>query len=394
MFKRPLKLRNKIQKYDWGSRSAIQSIVGISESGPVAELWMGAHPKAPSEVKIDGRWMSLDKLILEDPVSILGKKVAERFRELPFLFKIIAAERPLSIQVHPDKRQAEEGFKKEEREGIPISAPNRNYKDRNHKPELLCAISRFEALKGFKNPKEILYLLEKAVPKSLKEEISFFKEDPEKRLKDLFVSIMKMDERRKDAVISELVENAEKYKGSEEEYSLVLKLNELFPNDIGIISPLFLKRFILKESEAIYIPPGELHAYIEGVGIELMANSDNVLRGGLTHKHVDIEELLKVVNFRPVSQDIINPVQKGPEKIYVTPAEEFQLSSIDLKKGRWMSEKERSAEIIIAVKGKGYISVEDELIEIKKGESYLIPSSMPQYELKGDALIYKASVPT
>jgi len=395
--KRPFRLRNKIQKYDWGSKTAIPSLLGLPPSNtPMAELWMGAHPKAPSEVEIDGRWVRLDELISRYPKDILGEDVANKFsNELPFLFKIIAAERPLSIQAHPNKKQAIEGFEREERLGIPINAPNRNYKDKNHKPEILCAITEFEALKGFRRIEEIIHLMEKAVSKSLKEEIRLLKEKRNKEgLRLFYGSIMKMDKRKKEDALSELLENAKKNE-DDPIFSLVIKLNNFFPHDIGIISPLILNRCILRPEEAIFIPAGELHAYIRGVGVELMANSDNVLRGGLTHKHVDVDELLRILKFDYYGNiEIIKPAYKDSEAVYPTPAEEFLLSNIRLRKSKeFISPKKRSIEILIVLEGDAIIKNEKEIMKIKKGDSILIPSAMPSYILEGDAIIYKASVP-
>ncbi|RLB10768.1 MAG: mannose-6-phosphate isomerase, class I [Deltaproteobacteria bacterium] len=394
--KRPLRLKNKIQEYEWGSKTAIPSILGLPSPSkkPMAELWMGAHPKAPSEVEVDGKWMRLDELISIEPKAILGKKVADKFgNQLPFLFKIIAAEKPLSIQAHPNKEQAINGFERENKLGIPLDAPERNYKDKNHKPEVLCAITRFEALKGFRSIEEIVSLFKKAVPNSLKEEINLLEREG---LRSFFSAIMGLKAEKKEDAISELLNSSEKMK-NDPVFSLVLRLNNYFPKDIGIFSPLILNMYVLEPGEAIFLPAGELHAYIKGVGIELMANSDNVLRGGLTHKHIDVEELLNILRFEPSRVQKLKPVSVGKmELIYPAPVEEFILHKIRLKEGeKFSSDEDRSIEIMIVIEGNAEISsATAKYMELKRGDSVLIPSVMPKYFLKGDATIYKATVPS
>ncbi len=394
--KRPLRLKNKIQEYEWGSKTAIPSILGLPSPSkkPMAELWMGAHPKAPSEVEVDGKWMRLDELISIKPKAILGKKVADKFgNQLPFLFKIIAAEKPLSIQAHPNKEQAINGFERENKLGIPLDAPERNYKDKNHKPEVLCAITRFEALKGFRSIEEIVSLFKKAVPNSLKEEINLLEREG---LRSFFSAIMGLKAEKKEDAISELLNSSEKMK-NDPVFSLVLRLNNYFPKDIGIFSPLILNMYVLEPGEAIFLPAGELHAYIKGVGIELMANSDNVLRGGLTHKHIDVEELLNILRFEPSRVQKLKPVSVGKmELIYPAPVEEFILHKIRLKeREKFSSDEDRSIEIMIVIEGNAEISsATAKYMELKRGDSVLIPSVMPKYFLKGDATIYKATVPS
>ena len=208
---------------------------------------------------------------------------------------------------------------------------------------------------------------------------------------------MKMDQEKRKKVMEELLSNVEKYAELDPSYSLVKRLNDVFPMDIGIISPLILNRIVLNEGEAIYLPAGELHSYIEGVGVELMANSDNVLRGGLTHKHVDVEELLNILNFDWKPMQVIVPRNIGQsEAIYPVPVEEFLLSIINVDDNTmYLSRKDRPVEIMIIMDGE--IDMETchngKGLNLKKGESVLIPSAMPQYMISGNATIYKASVP-
>jgi len=208
-------LKNPIQEYAWGSKTAIQTLLclPVPSEKLAAELWLGAHPKAPSEVMIDGDWQSLEKVIERDPVSVLGKRVAERFsKKLPFLFKVLAADRPLSIQVHPNLEEAREGFERENRLGISLDASERNYKDANHKPEILCAITPFEGLKGFRTPEAIINLMDKVSISTLADELSRLGKEPDgSGLKHFFTSLVSMDQARRERVIDEAIRGAEPF---------------------------------------------------------------------------------------------------------------------------------------------------------------------------------------
>ncbi|MCP4579334.1 MAG: mannose-6-phosphate isomerase, class I [Deltaproteobacteria bacterium] len=393
-------LKNPVQKYAWGSGTALQSLLDWPEpwQEPAAELWMGTHPKAPSKVEVDGDWRSLADVIAADPVSVLGADAAERFSSrLPFLFKVLAADRPLSIQVHPDTAQAREGFKRENRSNIPLDAPNRNYKDACHKPECLCAVTRFEAMKGFRSPEDILKLMDRVfVETPIKELYPLRKAPNPLGLKRFFTALLLMDVKRKARVVNEAVQGAQRFAGENPAFYWLLELNREYPGDAGVLSPLFLNLVDLSPGEAIYVPAGELHAYLSGVGMEIMASSDNVLRGGLTPKHMDIPELLNLVNFTS------NPVQKQRpradanfERIYETPADEFQLSKIVLNgHERFTGRKERSVEILICMAGEGLIEELDggQVLPLKKGMSIIVPSAVPGYAVSGNITLYKGGV--
>ncbi len=402
MFSQVLPMKNPIQYYEWGSRTAIPELLGIEnpENKPMAELWMGAHPKAPSQVLVQKRWESLIDFIRKDPAAVLGRKVYERFGpELPFLLKVLAAQQPLSIQVHPNRSQARAGFLREERLGIPIDAPNRNYKDQNHKPELLCALTTFEAMKGFREPEKISSLLEKVLPSSCAHLLERLTASPQGRgIRDFFETLMKMGAQQLKALVGSVAEKARKLSAKEKEFQWVVMLHEKYPADPGVLSPLFLNLITLEPGEAIYLPAGELHAYLRGMGIEIMANSDNVVRGGLTTKHVDVEELLKVCKFAPTRVHKIKPETAGfGEQIYRTPAEEFQLSVIRIK-GEVMSlgrAGREASSIIICTGGELRVSSESqgEPVKLGSGRSAFIPSLAHPVTLKGRGAAYKATVP-
>jgi mannose-6-phosphate isomerase len=393
-------LKNPVQKYAWGSRTALQSLLGWSEpwQDPAAELWMGVHPKAPSEVEVDGGWRSLIDVIAADPVSVLGADAAKQFSSrLPFLFKVLAADRPLSIQVHPDMNQARDGFKRENRHNIPFDAPDRNYKDASHKPECLCAVTRFEAMKGFRAPKDILKLMDQVFRKTPFKELDPLRKDPNSQgLKRFFTSLMTMDEARQAQVVNDAVEGAKRIAGEDRAFHWLLELNREYPGDGGVLSPLYLNLVDLSPGDAIYVPAGELHAYLSGVGMEIMASSDNVLRGGLTPKHIDIPELLGIVNFTATPVLKQRPLADANfERIYQTPAAEFQLSEIVLNSHeRFLSRKERSVEILICMVGEGQIAELEggQTLPLSKGVSVIVPSTVPRYALSGNMTLYKGGV--
>ena len=394
-------LENPVQEYAWGSKTAIQALLGESDSlkRPMAELWMGAHPKAPSKVSVDGKWEFLPEVIEKNPESILGKRVAENFsNKLPFLFKVLAADTPLSIQVHPDIMQARAGFARDNRLGIELNAPHRNYKDENHKPEILCALTPFQVLKGFREIEEILGLAYKITSSILADELALFRKRPDTHgLKRFFTALMTMSKAQQKLVVNESARLAKKLADKDEMFDWVVRLDQEYPGDIGVLSPVILNLTQLGPGEAIYLPAGELHSYLRGVGIELMSNSDNVLRGGLTPKHVDVVELLKIVKFETSKTDPIKPVVCGNcEQIYPTPADEFQLSVLSVEKGSsFLSPRNRGVEILICLKGEVFIKEMEssELLALTKGMSVIVPSAVSSYRIEGNATIYKASVP-
>ena len=394
-------LKNTVQKYAWGSTTAIQTLLGEKKSSPepAAELWMGAHPKAPSMVNDEGQWVNLTDLIAKDPRGILGKKVAKKFKnQLPYLFKVLAAAKPLSIQAHPSLEMAREGYENENKHGIPITAATRNYKDDNHKPECICALSSFWALFGFRKVENILFLMGKICPVSLNGEMALLKNQAVAGgLKLFFTALLSMDTEQKKRVIDEAVLNAGQRSDEDPAFSWLIKLSNEYPLDIGILSPLFLNLIKLKPGQALFLPAGELHAYLKGVGIELMANSDNVLRGGLTPKHIDVPELLKVLNFQPRYIELLKVKKKGKtERIYDSFAEEFVLSTISITESDLYQNSDlRSAQILLCTEGQAHFETNGsrDILDVKKGDSVFISAAALSYTLKGEAVFYKAAVP-
>ena len=394
-------MKNTVQEYAWGSYTAIAELLGAVSPAkrPQAELWMGAHPKAPSMVKCDGNWISLLELIERNPNHILGKKVAEKFdNRLPYLFKVLAAAKPLSIQAHPSRDQAKQGFERENRQGIPIDAYNRNYKDDNHKPECICAMTLFWALNGFRKISGIVTLMEKICPQGLKKQLDTLRgRQSSIELKNFFQSLMTMNRKRQTQIIAHAVSNAQKFTDDDPAYKWMIDLHKEYPADIGVFSPILLNLICLEPGQAMFLPAGELHAYLDGVGIELMANSDNVLRGGLTPKYIDMPELLNVLNFEERKVNILETEQINEcECVYESHAEEFILSIIDVKEGIICnSSAHRSIEMLLCTDGKATITDlgKNDKVVIDRGKSIIIPAVVKKYSIQGNATFYKAAVP-
>jgi len=396
-------LDNTVMTYAWGSCTAIPELLGQKPdmAKPQAEMWMGAHPKAPSVVVQGHKRRTLAELIREHPTDLLGQAAARKFENrMPYLFKVLAAEKPLSIQAHPSKNQAEAGYRRDNEEGIQLDAPNRNYRDSNHKPECICALTPFWALNGFRPVEEILAALDRIFRSvtGLAREMTRLKQLAEGQgLKELFERLMTMAPERQLKMIHRAVRYAENRASGDPVSRWMLSLWKEYPTDIGVLSPLFLNLIRLDPGEAMFLSAGELHAYLKGVCIELMANSDNVLRGGLTPKHVDVPELLRVLNFTEREIAILSPRPVSTsESVYATPADEFSLSVISIQEAdvHWSPAK-RSIEIILCTEGAGHIETpgSGDRLSFRKGTSLLVPAAVPAYAIRGNAVLYKASVP-
>ena len=394
-------LKNTIQEYAWGSTQAIPDLLGQRNPGnkPQAELWMGAHPKAPSLVQYHGQWVSLLDLINKNPVEVLGKNAAKNFNnKLPYLFKVLAAAKPLSIQAHPNVYQAREGFERENAQGIPLNAPYRNYRDAHHKPECICALTPFWALSRFRRISGILSYLKKVCAHGLDAEINNLKQQPTSDgLKGFYTDLMTMDADRQNRIAAQALEQAQRFEAQDPVFSWMLKIAADYPNDIGVLAPILLNLICLEPGQALFLDAGELHAYLEGLGIELMANSDNVLRGGLTPKHVDVPELLRVLKFEDQDVFFLKPQEVVPnEFVYPSPAKEFELSVITLNSGaQYQSPAQRSVEILICTRG--IVTLTDygnqTETQLQQGVSALIPAAVERYAIKGEGTCYKAAVP-
>ena len=373
-----IKLINSIQEYKWGRKDWLPRFLGREnrDNSPWAELWMGAHPKAPSRRSADNR--SLEELIEENGERLLGKETFSRFGRLPFLFKILAVEEPLSIQVHPSKLQAEEGFERENRLGIDSGASDRNYRDDNHKPEIICAVEPYTAMKGFRDYDEI-----KANFAPLVREVSpdLFEQGT---IRDFYFSLMDLTGEEKEKLLSRAARELPDDRAGQ----WVRKLMSFYPGDISALSPLFLNVVELKKGEALFLPAGELHAYLSGVGVELMANSDNVLRGGLTPKHMDLEELGKIVRFEHSPVQIL---RKGTDDLYSSGADEFVLGQKEIA-GKYELDCRGEAAIILVFSGELALRRGGEYQKAARGDVFFLEAGEEKLALDGSGILYWATV--
>lgn len=390
-------LENKIMNYAWGSHAAIAELQGRSPSSvPEAELWMGAHPKAPSTAFAHGEWRPLTEMIAKAPVELLGENVALRFGQLPFLFKVLAAAKPLSLQAHPDLARAGAGFAEESAARVSLSSPHRNYKDKNHKPELICALSPFEALCGFRDPAKLADVLTVLANKKLSD-CFVWRKHGSIDLEGSFRALMTTKPKKRARIVgTALAALAGRPTESPFENSFVWaeRLAVAYPGDIGVLTSLMLNHIVLAPGESLYLPAGNLHAYLCGTGLELMANSDNVLRGGLTPKHVDVPELLRVLNFQGGPVEKRAPVQERPGQWrYQTPAAEFELWKLEIGESPMTITATGGPEILIVVEGTVTNRTAESIVELRPGDSALVPANAGDYELSGPAIGYRATVP-
>lgn len=371
------RLVNTIKPYAWGSRVAIAALQGRPPSRePEAELWMGAHPSSPSRIGDE----TLLARIERDPENALGTATVRRFgKKLPYLFKVLAAEEPLSLQAHPSVAQAEEGADREDAAGIPLDAAHRNYRDRNHKPELLCALGPFVALCGFRAVEQTrAFFSTLGVPGLLALDLD--------DLRGTFRTIMTAD-------VSSLVADAAAACAHvtsgpfAREAEWGARLAAKYPGDAGVIGALLLNLVFLAEGEAIYLPAGNLHAYLHGAGVEIMANSDNVLRGGMTPKHVDVDELLRVLDFRAGPVAKVLPTRRGDLEVWETEAVEFELA-----RARGRAEIAIRAPLI-ALCTDGELVADDGVSRetLRQGDSVFVAGSTERLTLDGHGTAYLAT---
>ncbi|MEO5831922.1 MAG: mannose-6-phosphate isomerase, class I [Nakamurella sp.] len=398
-------MRNRIRPYAWGSRTAIAELLGepVPSPHPQAELWLGAHPGDPSEVVVHGEPRRLDEWIAADPEGQLGAAVSGRFASrLPFLLKVLAADQPLSLQAHPTPAQADAGFDAEDAAGIPVNHPNRNYKDRFHKPELICALTEFHALCGFRDPQVTVDVLAGLKAPQMDHYLLLLSGQPDAQgVRALFSTLMTLPQTALntllDAVLAAAAARLAEGSPYAGDYRVLLELGERYQGDSGVIAALMLNRVVLDPGQALYLPAGNLHAYLEGVGVELMASSDNVLRGGLTPKHVDVPELMRVLDFSTGDREVLGGESVGAhEVVYRTGAAEFELSRIELggpDEGDIVSLPSGRPQIVLCTEGTAELAdaAGDKLV-LQRGESAWIPAHDRGTGIWGDGTVYRATV--
>jgi mannose-6-phosphate isomerase len=370
-------LENVIQRYAWGSLTAIPALLGRAPDGqPQAELWLGAHPSAPSKLS---NGLSLEAHLAQAPQRLLGDASAKHFGpRLPFLLKVLAAGQPLSLQAHPSLAQAKLGFAREEAAGLSRTAPHRNYRDANHKPEIICALTEFQALCGFRRAGDSVRLF-----KTLGLDTSLLERQG---LRGYFQHVMSLPKEAQGGLVDQLVDASRSaVPGFEAECRLAQRLAALYPRDIGIVGALLLNLVTLQPGEALYLDAGNLHAYLEGTGVELMANSDNVLRGGLTPKHVDVPELLSVLDFVDGPAKVLRPGDAA-EAVYETPAPDFRLSRVALK-GQPITLPARGAQLLLVTEG----SVTVNGVALKQGASVFIGADEGEVSVSGRGVVFRAT---
>lgn len=382
------KMHNGVQNYAWGSKDALTKLYGITDpqDRPMAELWMGAHPKSSSQVEnASGQTVSLRDQISADLNGQLGTKVAKRFGELPFLFKVLCADQPLSIQVHPSKGAAEIGFAKENAAGIPLDAAERNYKDPNHKPELVYALTPFQAMNGFRELRDIVSLLQ-PVAGAHQLIVSFLSFPDVDHLRSLFAGLLSLEGEEKSRALDVLKSVLDDQHG--DPWDTIRSISEFYPDDSGLFSPLLLNVITLQPGEGMFLYAETPHAYLKGVSLEVMANSDNVLRAGLTPKYIDIPELLANLKFnaKPAAELLTTPVVKGAELNFPIPVEDFAFSIHSLGAEPQTLEQD-SAAIVFCIEGQSVLAKNDETLVLSPGESCFLSAGESPVTVSGNGRI-------
>ncbi len=397
--KKLFRVEGHIQHYEWGGTRFISDLLGLAPSQKkCAEYWLGAHDKAPSVIKSPMGSQPFNAFLEIDLAQNLGEGVAKKFGRLPFLFKVLDVAEALSIQVHPTKVEAEKGYKEENAMGVPLSAPNRNFKDNNHKPEIMVALSEFWLLHGFLEPKKLIKILENTP--ELESLSPLFLEEG---YFGLYKYVMQLSDAEsadllrplKDRILP-LFRDGKLSKSQPDYWAAKAFDSDESAFDKGIFSIYFFNLIQLKKGEAIFQDAGLPHAYLEGQNIELMANSDNVLRGGLTPKHVDVPALLKHVVFDPTIPNILQGEMQddGLEIVYRSSAPDFELSQIRLSNAKTYLSTSKTVEIFIVIEGDVLVKENNNSLAFKKGEAFAtLAQCSYQITTHNKAVLYKAKTP-
>ena len=396
-------LNNPIQNYAWGSTTSLAELFGIANehNEPQAEVWMGAHPNGCSKVTVAGEEVLLSELIANNPHSVLGEHQQQSFGGLPYLLKLLAADKPLSIQVHPEKSRAAAGFARENAAGLAADAANRNYRDGNHKPELVYALTRYKAMNAFRPIAEIVSLFEQSGCTVLAEQVTALKENPtSEQLGEFFRFILSLQGEQKETALAQLFDNIEG-KGEHtnicDPFRTVVELAQEYPGDVGLFSPLMLNVIELQPGQAMFLDAETPHAYLKGTGVEIMANSDNVLRAGLTPKHMDVDELVANTRFVPIPADqlLTTPVIDGVVSDYPVPVDDFCFQVITLNTDNAdtavYEQTVTGAEILLCLEGEISVQAADQMLILKAGQSAFVSADTGLYKLQGSGRLVHIS---
>lgn len=396
------RLTPTIQTYAWGSTTELPERLGVDATGgPMAEAWFGAHPNAPSVLHLPDGGRTLTGALADDPVSTLGDDVTGRFGPtLPYLLKVIAAQSPLSLQVHPQKERAVGGYVREDAVGIPLDAPERSFRDRNHKPELLYALTRFEAMCGFRAPRRLSELLDGLETRIAEQLRGILRAQPSVGgIETAFTWLLRPDSRPSAGDVGEFAAAcaARLANGSPSPRAdrTVVRLQEAYPGDPGVVTSLLLNPVTLHPGEALFVPAGGVHAYLAGTGVEIMASSDNVLRAGLTPKHVDVEELLRNVDYVAAPPIRIAPERfHGATKVFYAPVDDFELSVTEVVDGASHPLPGRGPRILLCLDGTVTAATADDgELELTRGQAAFVPAVDGALTLRGAGTLVQADVP-
>lgn len=387
-----LEIHGTVMHYPWGTTDAIPEILGIPTDGrPHAEYWLGAHALAPSSV--ENRY--LDAMVAADP-AVVGDLCVKTFgQQLPFLMKLLSAQHALSIQAHPNRMQAEDGYHREEEAGVALDDPTRTYKDPWPKPEILVALSEFRLLLGFRDPLETHALFSAlGVGEVLAPVIGpLAHRRGSAGTEEVFLDVLCIDDGRVELVnqlLAAAVHHVEDPDEVGEFARLIVELDEHFPGNPGILAACMMNLVTLRPREAAFIPTGTLHAHLSGTGVEIMANSDNVVRGGLTPKNIAVEELVSVVDFGAISPQALPGVEESPGVwAYDTGSPEFEVWRIESSADRVTRLPAHEAvRIALVTEGVARLSDADGEFEAERGQAVFVPATNSPVTVVGDAEVF------
>jgi mannose-6-phosphate isomerase len=389
-------MTNPVRPYAWGSPTVIPDLFGQWPTGePQAELWLGAHPAASSEIWLDGDHIPLVAAIEHDPETLLGPAVVQAYGpRLPFMLKLLAVDAPLSLQAHPDAAQAAEGFAAEEAAGVPLDAPTRVYRDPAHKPELVCALTPFEALIGFKPVAETVQLFDFLNVDELRPYRDELARTGAAGLRRVLQGLLGFVGVERPNLVESVREAAARRLPEADRFTYALeiavRLAKAYPTDPGVVISLLLNPLWLAPGDALFVPAGMMHAYLSGVAVEVQANSDNTLRGGLTEKHVAITELLRILDATERPPQRVTPLRVDGAEVYVPPVPEFRLARVHPDRGLVRLEN-LGPSILFCVEGELSVRTAAAPAPLPRGGSVFVPADESTVEVRGDGVAFWAT---